>query len=126
MKKIILFLAILGGMTIACSDDDSEATVTPCTDEFVPGLIVKVTNGTNGAGITEGITVTASDGTYIEELDGLPQVQEFRGAGERVGTYTITVTGNGYEPYVSEAVTVTRDDCHVITQVVNVALTPAP
>jgi len=126
MKNLIFFLAILGGMTIACSDDDSEATVTPCTDEFVPGLKVLVTNEITGAGITEGITVTATDGTYIEELDGLPQVQEFRGAGERVGTYTITVTGEGYEPYVSEAVTVTRDDCHVITQNVNVALTPTP
>ena len=125
MKKIILFLAILGGITIACSDDD-ETTVTPCTDEFVSGLIVKITNETTGAGLVEGITVTATDGTYIEELDGLPQVQEFRGAGERVGTYTITVTGEGYEPYVSEAVTVTRNDCHVITQNVNVALTPIP
>jgi len=125
MKNIILFLTILGGMTIACSDDDKVNT-TPCTDEFVPALVATVTNAATGAPITTGITLTATEGDYIDQFVLLTPTNQFSAAGERAGTYTITVTGNGYEPYVSEAITVTRDDCHVITQNVNVALTPAP
>jgi hypothetical protein len=109
MKKFLLFLALLP--LAACSDDD---TSDPCTTVYVPGLQVTVQEGSNI--ITDGITVVAVDGDYIEELVQVGSTNYYEGAHERPGTYTITVTGEGYTPYVSEPITVEADECHVITQ----------
>jgi len=124
MKRFIPFLALLVFTTYACSDDDDNAPQ-PCTDEVAPALKVIVVNAATAATLGAGITVTATDGTYIDELDYVAEVNEFRGADERAGTYIVTVTGTGYDPYVSQPVTVTEDECHVLTQTVNVALQPA-
>jgi hypothetical protein len=126
MKKLIPLLALLVLTTYACSDDDDNNNNTqPCTDEVAPALKVVVVNATTAVSLGAGLTVTATDGTYVDELDYVAEVNEFRGADERPGTYTITVTGTGYRPYVSQPVTVTADECHVLTQTVNVALQPA-
>jgi len=124
MKKIIPFLALLVFTTYACSDDDDNATQ-PCTNEVVPAIKVLITNARTSASLGDGLTVTAVDGSYIDELDYASAEGYFFGANERVGTYIVTVTGEGYEPYASAPVTVTEDECHVITQIVNVALQPA-
>lgn len=120
MKKLIPILAFIGCLTYACSDDDDANT--PCTTEVVPGLEITVTDITTDAILGEGLTVTATDGNYIEVLDYFDGTKNFYGADERAGTYTITVTGTGYQPYVSNAVTVTADRCHVVTQKISIAL----
>ncbi len=106
---------------MACSDDDNKTQ--PCSDVYTPGLVVTVRDGGNT--ITNGVTVTATDGDYIEELDPLANTHTFEGAYERTGTYTITVTGEGYAPYVSDPIVVAADECHVITQQLTVNLEPA-
>ncbi|MXN92755.1 hypothetical protein GR160_16115 [Flavobacterium sp. Sd200] len=125
MKNFFPLLAFLVLGVFACDDDDDNINTQPCTDIVVPALKVVVVNAATQAAIGPGLTVTATDGSYIEELDYLPEMGEFRGVDERTGTYTITVTGAGYQPYASQPVNVTEDECHVITQTVNVALQPA-
>jgi len=117
MKKLAFLFLI--ALFAACSDDDKTE---PCTTEFVAGLRVDVLFGVTPVG--EGITVTATDGDYIEELVYTETTFEYEGAYERPGTYTITVTGDGYQPYVSEPITVTEDACHVQTQEVSISLAP--
>lgn len=126
MKNFFPLLAFLVFAVFACSDDDDNNINTqPCTDEVVPALKVVVVNAATAVSLGAGLTVTATDGTYIDQLDYIPEVGEFRGADERTGTYTITVTGTGYQPYASQPITVTEDECHVITQTVNVRLQPS-
>jgi hypothetical protein len=112
MKKLLVLFTMLS--LAACSDDDNNNTVA-CTEVYTPGLNITVRNGNNT--LTEGITVTATDGTYIEELVLVPSENaSYNGAYERAGTYVITVTGEGYVPYTSEPIAVDADECHVITQ----------
>jgi hypothetical protein len=118
MKKILLLLVFVS--FAACSDDDKRTT--PCTTDFVPALSVTVKNG--DIVISSGISVTATDDDYIDTLLASDVTGIFTGAHERAGTYTITVTGDGYQAYTSDPITVDEDDCHVITQDVTVQLVP--
>lgn len=124
MKKVILLLAFIGAVSFSCSDDDDQVNNTPCTDVVVPGLNVTVKDG--GITLTSGVTVTATDGEYIEQLVLSTDQNQYLGAWERGGDYIITVTGEGYQPYTSETITVTSDECHVITEEVTVNLSPIP
>jgi hypothetical protein len=120
MKKLLILLALLP--FAACSDDD-DANTTACSTEIAVGLRITVTDA--GAAVGEGITVTATDGEYIEELEYLENAQVYEGADERAGTYIITITGEGFAPYTSEPITVTENECHVITQEATIDLEPA-
>lgn len=120
MKKILLLLAFI---TFGCSDDDLADEVV-CTTEARAGLQVTVTDAVTGMALAEGVTVTATDGNYMETLEQPGIFNQFTGAWERAGTYIITVTKNGYQTYVSQPVTVGADVCHVITETVTVTLQP--
>ena len=124
MKKAILFLAFIGAVSFSCSDDDDQVNTEPCTTVVANGLEVTVKDG--GAILTNGITVTATDGEYIEQLSPSDVSGIFKGATERGGDYIITVTGDGYQPYTSETITVASDECHVITQELTINLEPLP
>ncbi len=93
-----------------------------CTEVFVSGLNVKVTDATTNEIISEGIIVLAEDGDYGEELAFT--FESYIGAGERAGNYTITVSGDGYVTQVVGPIEVLADECHVITQSVEVILVP--
>jgi hypothetical protein len=72
---------------------------------------------------SEGVTVVATDGDYSETLlvqDTTNQV--FIGAFERQGNYIVTVSKEGYQTYTSEMTIITRDECHVIPELINVNL----
>lgn len=96
-----------------------------CTEEARAGLNITVKNAVNNQVLSTGITIIAKDGTYTETLElftGNNPV--FSGAWERAGTYIITVSGLGYTTFVSDAITVTADECHVIPQQLQVVLQP--
>jgi len=48
----------------------------------------------------------------------------FTGAGERAGTYTLTVVSPNYQTFTSEPITVLADQCHVITEEIEIILQP--
>lgn len=115
---ILLFLVLFWGCN---PNDDSIA----CTQEARAGLNVTVKDAATNNYLGTGTTVVATDGSYYETLeymDGI--VPTFAGAWEREGNYILTVSSEGYVTYVSETITVTADECHVIPQQVEVLLPP--
>ncbi len=96
--------------------DDDQA----CTAIFVYGVNVEVTNQA-GTPIANA-TCTLQDGNYIEVLQTLT-AGEYFGAGEREGTYTLTVQATGYQSVTVEDIVVGADECHVIPVTVKVPMT---
>lgn len=97
----------------------------PCTEEARAGLNIAVKDAVTNQLLSSGITVIAKDGNYTETLEFFNANNPvFSGAWERQGTYIITVSGAGYVTSVSETITVTADECHVIPQQFQVALQP--
>ena len=103
----------------SCGNDDRGID---CTDIFVYGLNVTVTDAGSGEVLTSDVIVTAEEGSYSEVLTLIDD--NFIGAGERPGNYQIIVVAAGY---TSEAIGVisvelTEDECHVIPKVVEIEL----
>ena len=120
MKKIILLL-FCAPLLLATTCDDDETIF--CTTEAVAALNVTVRLGDSTIPTSEGVTVVATDGDYTETL----LVQDttnpvFIGAFERQGNYIVTVSKEGYQTYTSEMTIITRDECHVIPELINVTL----
>ena len=105
-----------------CNNDVEENQIV-CTTQFVYGLNVTVIDSQTQQPLVDGVTVTAVSGSYQETLEVFPGLEYvFYGAGERMGSYLITVTKNGYQTYTSEPIQVQRDACHVIPRQVTVTL----
>ncbi|GEM_PF-504211 len=124
-KTITIFCALLIILGTSCSNNDDDGDQLNCTDIFVFGLTVSVFDETTGDPINVATTVTASDGSYSETLENFGNPGVFSGAGERAGTYTVRVSAEGYESFVSEEITVSADQCHVIPEAIEVRLTPS-
>ncbi|WP_299258949.1 hypothetical protein [uncultured Aquimarina sp.] len=116
MKKLILILLVICS---ACNIDEQD-TSDPvfCTTEARPGLEITLKDDTNSETLLGiGITVVVKDNDYTETLQRLPDSNVFVGAYERIGTYAITVSGDGYETFTSTIpIFVDKDICHVITE----------
>ncbi len=119
--KALFFLSFL--FIFACKSSDDDGVI--CTLEARAGLNVTVRDAQSNNYLGQGITVVATDGAYSETLaymDGI--IPSFAGAWERKGTYVLTVSSPGYITFVSDAITVTADECHVIPQQVEINLQP--
>ncbi|MHA7059313.1 hypothetical protein ACWGOQ_0018950 [Aquimarina sp. M1] len=116
MKKLLFILLIICS---ACNLEEQE-TLDPvfCTEELRPGLEIAIRADANDdVLLTAGITVIARDDNYTETLTNFNDTDTFVGAFERTGTYTITVSGDGYETFISNTpIVVDKDICHVITE----------
>jgi hypothetical protein len=124
MKKTMIALFMMPFlMATTCESDDNNID---CTLEAVPGLNVVVKDAETNEFLLLNTTVIAQDGDYTETLEGFSMFEEvvFLGAWERMGTYVITVSKEGYQTFVSEEIQVTRDECHVIRQNITVNLEP--
>lgn len=122
MKKRLLFLFSLGFLVLSCSGTSEEIF---CTEEAKAGLNVSVTlaESSSSIPISDGVTVTATDGDYSEVLQFFDsQNPVFYGAYERAGAYIITVTKPGRQTYISQPIVITRDECHVIPKNITVFL----
>jgi hypothetical protein len=100
----------------ACSN--SGPTDIACSQVYVYGISLKVQNAVTGARITDSAAVQIKDGGYVEAYNYLgPADQPTSGvlsaAGERAGTYSISIRKDGFAPYDTAGIKVTRDVCHV-------------
>lgn len=120
------FLATLFTLLICisgCKSDDDFSTIT-CNEQFVFGINVTLIDATTSNKITTGVTLSIKDGNYEETLMTHDSIDSFWGAGERPGNYIITVTSNNYQTYVSNPIQVLSDECHVITEILEITLQP--
>lgn len=123
MKKIFLLLACTPFLLAMTCEDDDEIY---CTQEAKAGLNITVKDAVTDELLSTGVTVIAQDGSYSETLEQFPneEVPVFIGAWERVGTYVVTVSKEGYQTFTSEPIIVTADVCHVIPELLTVELQP--
>lgn len=124
MKKLFLLLLCTPLLlAIGCESSDDQIY---CTDEFVYGLHVTVLDAGNGQPMADGVTVTAVQGSYHEVLYNLTGLDStFYGAGERIGSYTLTVAKDGYHTYTTPTpIGVPANVCHVVPQAVTISLQP--
>ncbi len=112
IKLIALFTFICSFNS--CKENNTENII--CTYNFVYGLAINFTEKTTANPINGNITIVAKDGNYEETLEISESNMSFYGAGERKGTYILTVTADNYKTFVSEPIIVTADECHVLTE----------
>jgi len=123
MKKIFLVLACMPFLLATTCDEDDQII---CTQEAKAGLNITVKDAVTNENLSNGVSVTAQDGNYIETLEAFTgdATTVFIGAWERQGTYIVTVSKQGYQTFTSSPIQVSADECHVIPQLLNVALQP--
>ena len=98
-----------------------------CTEVYAYGLTVTVADE-NGEPVT-GAALTLTDADYTETIPGPPgtgielEGGVYLGAGERAGTYTLTIEAEGFEPVTIDNIVIEADECHVIGVTREVALT---
>ena len=92
-----------------------------CNLNLVYGLIIVVTDSSSEA-LLGGVetTVEVRDGAYVDTLSLFGN--EYSGAGERPGTYSVTVQRSGYRVWRRDGIRVREDECHVIPVRVNARL----
>ncbi|MBX2827918.1 MAG: hypothetical protein KTR22_07130 [Flavobacteriaceae bacterium] len=122
MKRYLYFLLVF--TLFACNSDDGGDGATACTEVLVFGLRIEVLDNTTGNAVGTGITVTATDGNYSEDLEFSGGA--WLGAAEREGTYNISITSQLYTPANLNGITVgkTADDCHVVTEERQILISP--
>lgn len=122
-KILFLFLSVLITLMSSCKTCGNDDDIF-CTEVFVYGLSVTLKDANTGAIITEDVTISAIDGSYEETLMRIESSNSFLGAGERAGTYTLTIESPNYQNFTSESITVFADECHVIPEVLEIMLLP--
>ena len=95
-----------------------------CTTQFVYGIRATAKNAQTGADITSGSYIKITEGSYTDSVPS--QGSLLLTAGERAGTYTVTIGRAGYSAFTASNVKVDKDQCHVIPVVLEALLQPAP
>lgn len=95
----------------ACQPLPQSGGGTICTMQFVYGISATVTDATTGANITAGSYLVAREGSYVDSVSAMGGF--LAAAGERAGTYSVTIGRPGFSSFHRSGVVVTRDECHV-------------
>jgi hypothetical protein len=98
----------------ACSDDTRS-----CTDEYAYGLSISVENSA-GTPICD-VTIRIQEGNYVEEKQLTQSDCILMGAGERAGSYRVTIS-RGDTVLAEDELTVRDDGCHPIRESLEVVL----
>lgn len=110
-------IVALATIVVSC-----ESPVRGCNLNFVHGLRVIVTDSVSGTPLVGPETmVEVRDGTYADTLEPTSPT-EYSGAGERAGTYAVTVQRSGYRVWLRNGIRVRAGACHVIPVQVNARL----
>ena len=122
MKTLFILLITFLTLTSCNTNDDIDQII--CTEEFVYGINVTLIDSSTSNPITMDVDVKIEDGDFEEILMTLDGIDAFFGAGERPGNYIITVTSSNYQTYISDSIAVFNDLCHVISETIEIQLTP--
>jgi hypothetical protein len=92
-----------------------------CTLVAVPGVVVEIRDGADGAPLAATARGLVQDGSYTDSLElfGAAESGEAisrAAAIERPGVYAVVVEHDGYEQWRREGVRVRGGDCHVRTE----------
>ena len=119
---------LASGLMIGLAGCYPSGTVDPviCTAQFVYGLTVTIVDQTTARPIAAQATMTIQDGTYEETVTDSWDGATLSGAGERPGTYTITIEHPAYTTWTRAGVTISADECHVIPVALTAELVPLP
>ena len=118
--RFLLAVLLMPGLPFGeCLMDEQVA----CTQQFVYGVNVTVTDSATHQPI-EGATLTLTDGNYTEVMEN-GSGGSYAGAGERAGTYVLTIDAEGYDSMRIENIVVESDICHVVPVALDLALTAA-
>jgi len=117
----LALLAAAAFLGLAGCEKPTEPRV--CTAIAVDALVVTVVDASSGQRICDA-KVTAIDGSFSEDLRPFGSGQDctYSGPTERAGLYEIRATRTGYETLTTNAIRVTRDECHVIPVMVTIQL----
>ena len=119
-------ILVASGMPWVLGGTDCIRAPFACTLNFVSGVEVRVTHAQTGEGITNAV-LTLTEGEYSETLraPGDP-FGSYTGAGERPGTYTLTVVASGFASQTVDniMVRIEASGCHVETVDLSIELTP--
>ena len=113
-------LVALSGLAVSGCGPNAGGIV--CTEIFAHGVTVTVTDA--DANPILSATLTLTEGDYTEAMQEF-QDGSYEGAGERAGTYTLTVEADGFITVTIENIVVDEDACHVIGVVHEVSLIPS-
>lgn len=92
-----------------------------CTLDFRYGLNVTIVDSATGGPPTSAVLIARS-GAFVDSVGpgtpmpvtlGGPPVLLLSTAGERPGTYDVTVRAQGYRDWARTGIRVTADECHV-------------
>ncbi|UCD27644.1 MAG: carboxypeptidase regulatory-like domain-containing protein [Planctomycetota bacterium] len=121
MRESFLTLLFAGLPFTTCLNPDGDVI---CTMEFVYGVNVTLTDAQTGQGIS-GAVLTLIDSSGTEIMEEAPnQTGQYYGAGERPGTYALTVQAAGYQETSQQNIVVTSDECHVIPVHLDIQMNP--
>lgn len=119
MGRIFFLILLLTCSAMSCKKDGVF-----CTEEARAGLQLTVRSGISGAVLTEGVSVIAVSGDYVEELQPYSGDSSFVGLFERPGSYEITIFKESYRQLILDSILIDADECHVITLVKDVSIYP--
>ena len=117
-------IAVLASLA-ACYEGDPSGPIF-CTDQFVYGLTVTVRDQSTTLPRADDATLTLREGAYEEIVTDSWDGTTLSGAGERPGTYSVTVEHAGYQTWTRTGVVITADECHVIPVSLTAELIPIP
>ena len=120
---------IAGAAVLALTLGGCDVLGPECLDFAAPALTVRLYDAATSELIPAGPgRIIARDGAFADtvEFEAGPFPGGLRGtlAHERVGTYTVDATVEGYAAFRREGVVVEEDACHVLTREVNAEMEP--
>ena len=106
-------VALVGVLTVVgCSASVTDGTV--CTLEARAGITVDVRDSVSNALVGRGSRIIAREGAVADTSTDTPVSDgPFSLVYERAGTYALSVTQTGYQPWTRAGVQVTKGTCHV-------------
>jgi hypothetical protein len=117
---MMVAMRILGACAPLMCAGCSVISAPTCTDQYVYAVSVSVVDSATGAMAASGAQLVAREGVFADSMS-LPANRadldafSLHAAGERAGTYAVTIQKSGYRDWTRTNVQVAKDACHVTT-----------